>query len=357
MNNIETAKGKFIKLRDIILPNTESYLKYNDIAVIFIWNYKDPPYLRPLDYRDVLNEVFSTNRPKVIWNEIEAPEIANSYYPWVQGWDNDGSNWGKIYLEWFYNTIAVTTGLDFATGGVWAGFDDRNCSWTKNRWIDKKNGKIYDSTWRYVNNYSGNLPLNWAYIETWNDWNEGTEIEPSKEYGYQYLDSTIKNINRFKSSSISIDDNRYLAAKKIYDAGYIIEQCNVNPLDCCPVYKHAIKNFLSNDFLESIQSADSIINHICSIDNVNTYDISNSIKVYPNPTDKLLKIEISNNKINGVFYAILINTEGKEIQKTKLHKYASSYKYEINIKGLAPGVCYLIITDGKYKGQQKLIIL
>jgi hypothetical protein len=98
MDNIETAKSKFI--RDSGFMNKPTYLKYDGTPVIFIFNYKNPnPYLSATDYKTALETVFLTNRPKVVWNEIEAPEIANSYYPWVKGepWVLDGSNWGKTF--------------------------------------------------------------------------------------------------------------------------------------------------------------------------------------------------------------------------------------------------------------------
>ena len=29
--------------------------------------------------------------------------VMNSFYPWVQGWAEDGSIWGEEYINWFYN--------------------------------------------------------------------------------------------------------------------------------------------------------------------------------------------------------------------------------------------------------------
>ena len=247
----------------------------------------------------------------------------------------------------------------FACSGVWPGFNDTcNIGWGEGRWMNRQNGAVYDSTWLLTYNYNCSLPLKWVIIETFNDFNEGTEIEPSIEYGYQYLDSTIKRINLFKSSSVSLDDNRYTAAKQLYDAGYLIEHTYRDSINCYPIYKNAIINFIENRFLESMASTDSIINNLCTASNIpDVYDISNSIEIYPNPTGKLISIKLNNNEIKGVFYSILLNTEGKEIRKIKLNKCTPTYEYDIDIKGLKAGVYYLIITDGKYKGQQKVIVI
>jgi len=39
----------------------------------------------------------------------------------------------------------------------------------------------------------------WALICTWNEWHEGSEIEPSLEYGYQYINLTTHHTSKFKS--------------------------------------------------------------------------------------------------------------------------------------------------------------
>ena len=69
-----------------------------------------------------------------------------------------------------------------------------------------------------VLNYEEALPLPWVYIETWNDWNEGTEIEASAEHRYQYLLSTIDNIALFKGTTISMDTLKFIDAESLYIA-------------------------------------------------------------------------------------------------------------------------------------------
>jgi hypothetical protein len=265
MASIATTEAKFKCLKDTILPTTTNFLQYNSTPTIFIWNYKDPnPYLSGTDYNTALNAVFTVNKPKVLWNEIEAPEIANSYYPWVQGFSSDGLNWGKAYLAWYYPALASTSGLDFATGGVWAGFDDRSCSWGSQRWIDRQNGSIYDSTWQYINSYSGVLALKWVYIETWNDWNEGTEIEPSTQDGYKYLKSTIQNIGKFKDITINPDTCKFEAARKIYLAADSIEKGRRDSVVFNPYLNKAIKYFILDSCEQSITASNGIINGVCT---------------------------------------------------------------------------------------------
>ena len=49
--------------------------------------------------------------------------------------------------------------------------------------IDRRNGVCYNSFWLIAN---ASHPDGYA-ITSFNEWHEGTEIEPSIEYGYQYL--------------------------------------------------------------------------------------------------------------------------------------------------------------------------
>mgnify|MGYP000282917186 CR=1 FL=1 len=60
--------------------------------------------------------------------------------------------------------------------------------------IERKNGETYNYTWSVV------LELNprWVMICSWNEWHEGTEIEPSLEYGYKYLELTKVHVSTFK---------------------------------------------------------------------------------------------------------------------------------------------------------------
>ena len=52
--------------------------------------------------------------------------------------------------------------------------------------VPRRDGATYDETWETA------LALRpaWVVIASWNEWHEGSEIEPSKEHGDRYLQST-----------------------------------------------------------------------------------------------------------------------------------------------------------------------
>jgi len=283
LSDIFEAETKFTYLRDYILPEPISFLRYNGIPAIFAFNYPDQ-YLTAEDYDTALDEVFSTNRPILVWNQIETDALgyASSFYPWVQpGGEWNGSNWGQAYLDWFYPEFnKYATQLDFATGGVWAGFDDRsNTCWGGSRWIERQDGLVYIKTWEYINNYSEELPLLWTVIETWNDWNEGTEIEPSVEDGYKYLRSTIDNINAFKDSGISNDTSKFEAVKNIYFSADSIENGLVDSVTYYPLLEETIASFIQNNPVAGFSYQKS--------------EVTIQLDVSPNPVTSLVQFHIT----------------------------------------------------------------
>jgi hypothetical protein len=65
-----------------------------------------------------------------------------------------------------------------AVASVYKGFDDRAASWSEGRVTDQECGQIWLDTFAKVNRYfSPSKPLDALEVVTWNDYEEGTEIE------------------------------------------------------------------------------------------------------------------------------------------------------------------------------------
>jgi len=76
---------------------------------------------------------------------------------------------------------------------VLPGYDDRKVRVPGN-YLDRYNGYTYNLTWIAALKVNPHGVL----ICTWNEWHEGTEIEPSVEYGKRYLEITKYWISKFK---------------------------------------------------------------------------------------------------------------------------------------------------------------
>ncbi|HLE05829.1 MAG TPA: glycoside hydrolase family 99-like domain-containing protein [Candidatus Nanoarchaeia archaeon] len=64
----------------------------------------------------------------------------------------------------------------------------------KEFYVDRKNGKTYTELW----NQALKINPDFVLITTFNEWHEGTEIEPSREYGDFYLKLTKDYSDKFK---------------------------------------------------------------------------------------------------------------------------------------------------------------
>jgi hypothetical protein len=92
-------------------------------------------------------------------------------------------NLTQIFLEYDQaSKLAKQKGKSFVAT-VMPGFNDTNKPLLT---IDRQNGTFYSLLWSIA---KACFPEGFA-ITSFNEWHEGTEIEPSVEYGYQYIDLT-----------------------------------------------------------------------------------------------------------------------------------------------------------------------
>ena len=90
----------------------------------------------------------------------------------------DGSNpedWASSYLDTFYST-ARSAGSDFAMGATYKGFNDSMASWGLGRKLNQDCGHTWLNTFNEVNKFNSAANAG-VQIVTWNDYEEGTEIE------------------------------------------------------------------------------------------------------------------------------------------------------------------------------------
>jgi hypothetical protein len=105
-------------------------------------------------------------------------------YYWNQTAPPPGSNFQ--YLEDFY-TGAHNNTSDVAVGGIWKGFDDANASWGSNRVIAQQCGQVLLDSFAAINwaHTSLSFSVPYAQVATWNDYEEGTEVETGVDNCYR----------------------------------------------------------------------------------------------------------------------------------------------------------------------------
>jgi len=158
---------------------TGSYLRYQGRPVIFIF-----PKAAKTDWKRVREMVDQwPERPILLYRDTSrSVEHFDGLYAWVNpgraGWDAQGKNWGREYLDEFYKKMTSKHPHKLAVGAAWPGFDDSQASWTRNRRMDARCGRTLADSLRAFRRYYGNgRHLPFLMIVTWNDYEEGTAIE------------------------------------------------------------------------------------------------------------------------------------------------------------------------------------
>jgi hypothetical protein len=100
--------------------------------------------------------------------------MSDGSYSWVMPWATDH---GMGYLTSFYDTGQAFANKE-TVGAAYKGFNDQLASWGSGRFMDQQCGKTWLQTFSQVNSlYNSGKQLPYLQLVTWNDYEEGTEIE------------------------------------------------------------------------------------------------------------------------------------------------------------------------------------
>lgn len=181
----DVAIADFDKFHDTYLaptaPGHEAYLTYQGRPVIFIFSHGGYT-----DWDKVRSHVQKWNPAPFLIQENVPGKYADAFdgfYAWInpgpKGWTANGSNWGKDYLTDFYQTMADKYPDKIIVGGAWAQMNDARASWGLNRHVDARCGQTLEDTVQLWHKFfPPDQVIPFMLIGTWNDYEEGTDIEP-----------------------------------------------------------------------------------------------------------------------------------------------------------------------------------
>ena len=168
----------------------EAYLKVNDRPVLFTFGpqyFKDPGQW---------NTLFEKLDPQPVFLTLDNPVSpaagalkANAgAYPWPPMWGSVGGvlrfDTLKEYLASF---ASKSERWEYRVGGAFPGFYDiykEAGVGSGYGFLDAQDGKIF----RYTMQEAFNQKVDMVQLITWNDYGEGTIIEPTVEFEYRYLE-------------------------------------------------------------------------------------------------------------------------------------------------------------------------
>lgn len=158
-----------------------AYLRFNGHPLIFI--FPKGTFTNWNKVRQAVNQW--DEQPLLIYKDFPSKyaQDFDGFYAWVNpgktGWQRIGENWGEDYLTNFYLKMNNDFPNKIAIGAAWPGFNDTRASWSRNRKMDPRCGKTFDDSLRLFRRYyTPEHPLPYLMIDTWNDYEEGTAIEP-----------------------------------------------------------------------------------------------------------------------------------------------------------------------------------
>ena len=169
-----------------------AYLHVDGKPVIFFW--REQKY-SPDEWRDIRNTVDPNHQS--IWiaegvkEQLPYLNTFDGFHLYSIAWAPDVAaelqKWSPRVHAYGADKIWVAT--------VMPGADNRKAVSSGAVVRDRRNGDFYRETWRAAFSTSPD----WIIITSWNEWVEGTMIEPSVTYGNLYLDITRDFAAQFKA--------------------------------------------------------------------------------------------------------------------------------------------------------------
>jgi hypothetical protein len=183
----------------------DAYLKTSERPVLLTFG--NPPYFSSNSDWETLFSVLDV-QPVLINEDRPVGPIAASSYPWPPMYlsRDDGEvsrSELESYLSGSYRTLA---GSDYVIASAFPGFHDiykEAGVGSSYGHLDFNDGETFEFTLQKALESDPDV----IQVVTWNDYGEGTMVEPTLEYGYKYLEL----IQKIKKESI---DDKFLYTQK-----------------------------------------------------------------------------------------------------------------------------------------------
>ena len=169
----------------------DAYLRYSERPVLFIFG---PQYFKSVSDWETLFSVLDT-KPVFITEDNTLPPVTTSAYPWPPMWaSKDGVLTEKALGDYLSSFYKKASGWEYWVASAFPGFKDiyKEAGVSEGYgFLDARDGETFRSTIQLALENNPDA----IQLVTWNDYGEGTNIEPAEEYGYQYLE-ILQDIKR-----------------------------------------------------------------------------------------------------------------------------------------------------------------
>ncbi len=265
--SIGDLNSNFIYLADSILTHPAYFgTREQGRHPVYIFDHPDS-IITYEEYR-VAADAYFPDDVFLVWNGTQQPifKPMDVTYPWVQNlpglWDDThGSKWGEEYLEQYFHdvdNIPKPGDLLFVSGAVWPGYDDREWLLGDDNWMSRFDTLTYKWSWDQLNQFKGSYKLPWILVQSWNDLNRSTHIEPSLLYGYKFIVETRDHIYQYVKDCDPryIDNLGLLVPQHIRQARMAALLYPQNAGRINALLEQALVHFFLGEYLQAISLAD-----------------------------------------------------------------------------------------------------
>jgi glycoprotein endo-alpha-1,2-mannosidase len=196
----ETANNKEQVLRDFryLLDrygSSPAFLKWQGKPAIFVYGRVTGGQIPLLDWDWVFNSLQSEGKDAVFLGDGLNEELA-FFFDGIHTYNVAGQTVGQVRTQYrAAAALAKKRGRLFAATVI-PGYDDSQGRPGGLR-VDRRGGALYRDLWQTAIDVNAD----WVLITSFNEWHEGSEIEPSQEYGEQYLGLTAELARLFKKDT------------------------------------------------------------------------------------------------------------------------------------------------------------
>jgi hypothetical protein len=207
------AREVMLFLQDNWFPS-DHYLKSNERPVLLNFG---PAYFYDSAQWD---SIFTVLDPKPYYFPLHEymvqASVATGYFPWVilgsQEFGGPTQTEVDDYLDDFYQ---ATSAWKYVVGGTFPGFWDiyGEAGGESYGYLDTRDGQTFFRSLKKSLEYNPDV----IQIITWNDFGEGTTIEPALEYGYEYLEAIQDLRRQFIDTTFVFTGDDLEIPKQLYD--------------------------------------------------------------------------------------------------------------------------------------------
>ncbi len=326
----------------------EAYLKIGERPVLLNFG---PQYFKASSNWESLFSVLETS-PLFFTLDHRIQPAATGAFPWPPMWATvDGvlsADRLEEYLDDFYQKAQT---WEVLIGSAFPGFHDiyeqAGLGYTHG-YLDANQGAIFESTLRTAIDNNSDI----IQLVTWNDYGEGTIIEPTVEFEYRYLEM-VQNIRSEIDSAFSFDKSKLRLPQRILELRRKYE----NNAGLNEQLDKVFKDILDNNTKKAKGILDSLSANMRTEKGNNISEDYSLLGNYPNPFNSSTNIHYRVPKSSQIKLSVF-NSTGQRIS-TLVDEHVSSghHTIEWDAQKFGSGVYLIRLTGTEFTAVHKCLLI